>query len=379
MLRKATGSWQFLAAVKGRRPQDLRIRSFTKRIGPREALAKVQCAGICGTDLRIYNNERAALPGGIGHECVAEVVEAGKQVTAVAPGDLFTLNPNDPARKGNILGYNGSGVLAEAFVLRQDVLESTERRIFRLSADFKPYLGVFIEPLACAVHFQSVIKSELFGKTVVVSGAGHTGLLHVLLAKAYGAKKVILINRSPQRLERAVRLGIAHKEEALLTDPKLLPHILSLTDGHGPEIVIIASAFPPLLPALEYVSAGGRIGLFVSTSPQDTIETINVHDLRLNEKSAEILWKGKRITLFGRYGAQERDFNTALELLSSGVIDVRKFVSHVVSLQALPDVMRRLSESNSLLGQTAGKVIVDMRLQGSSVFDILSTCLPNTT
>ncbi len=65
------------------------------RIGPRDVLVKVKAASICGTDMHIYEwdawaQNRVKTPRIFGHEFAGEIVEVGKEVTELVPGDFVT-------------------------------------------------------------------------------------------------------------------------------------------------------------------------------------------------------------------------------------------------------------------------------------------------
>jgi threonine dehydrogenase-like Zn-dependent dehydrogenase len=360
-----------LAAVKGPAAAALRVQRVSLARAQDAALAKVEIAGICGSDLRVYRNDRPAVPGIIGHECVASVVETGAGDASLPPGTLFTLNPNNPRDKDDIIGYNGRGIFSEYITIDHSLMHSQPGRIFPLDQCLSAEQAVFVEPLACVVHSLGKIKGEIKGKNAVVAGAGVFGLLHVMLLRHYQAAKVLLINRSRERIDLAVQRGIINGPDAFLSGDGLPGQLRGATAGRGPEIAIIASSPADLPPALDYLASQGRIGVFSATRPGSllALETgeMDVHRLRREEQSATIAWRRKRITLSGSYGATDADFREAIKLLAAGAIEPRGLITHRVSLPALPEVMRRLSERNILLGQTAGKVLIDMALKGMTI------------
>ena len=152
----------------GRRTTVVR-RSGLPACGREQFLARVAFAGICTTDLQILRGDRGCEPGVLGHECVAEVVEAGADVGAVAPGSVLAVNPNHPFDDHDKLGHNLPGVLREVAVWDGALAErgQTIELPARGAAEW-----VLLEPLACAVRSLRQARDRWQGRTVVVVGVG---------------------------------------------------------------------------------------------------------------------------------------------------------------------------------------------------------------
>jgi threonine 3-dehydrogenase len=183
-----------------------------------EILVKVKAASICGTDVNIYDwtswaQGHISPPITIGHEVVGEVIHVPKDVdTYIRIGDLVSSETHIfcgkcyQCRIGNLhicenmqlFGIGRDGGFAEyaTIPLRTAWKNDPSLPIEQMSVQ---------EPLGNAVHV--VQKAVVTGKTVAVYGLGPTGMCAVAVAKAYGAKKVIGINRSEYRRNLALAMG----------------------------------------------------------------------------------------------------------------------------------------------------------------------------
>src|SRR3989442_10597126 len=181
-----------------------------------EVLVKVRASSICGTDLSIYDWTPWAAghitpPMTVGHELVGEVVAVNsKGAVDLQPGDLVSSETHIfcgqcyQCRIGNrhicermeLFGIGRDGGFAEFATI-------PVRTTWKNDPSLDPEVMSAQEPLGNAVHV--VTKAEVPGKTVLVLGLGPVGLSAVAVARAYGAKRVIGINRGLYRR----RLGLA--------------------------------------------------------------------------------------------------------------------------------------------------------------------------
>lgn len=191
-----------------------------------EVLVKVISASICGTDIGIYNwtpwaKGHITPPIIIGHEIVGEILEINsKSSTNLKKGDLVSsethifcnkcyqcqINNRHICEKMELFGIGRNGSFAEyaTIPIRTTWKNNTAIPIKTMSAQ---------EPLGNAVHV--VTKAQVTGKTVCIFGLGPTGLCAAAVAKAYGAKKVIGINRREYRRRLALKLGADEVYESL--------------------------------------------------------------------------------------------------------------------------------------------------------------------
>src|SRR6059058_2322108 len=195
---------------------DVRIVHLPKpKIGPGELLVRVKASGICGSDvMEWYRKPKAPLV--LGHEIAAEVVELGAGVDRVRVGDRVFVSHHVPCGKCRycLAGHEtvcdtlrttnfDPGGFAE--FVRVPAVNVTHG-VFPLPKAISDDEGVFIEPLACVIRGQRLAGLRP-GHTVVVIGSGVAGLLHVKLAKASGAAKVIATDIVEYRKVAARKAG----------------------------------------------------------------------------------------------------------------------------------------------------------------------------
>ena len=106
----------------------------------------------------------------------------------------------------DVIGNKGNGIFRKVYKIPAEVIQGPEQRLIPISNYLSLFQAVFIEPLSCVIHSQRSMIEDIRGKTVAIVGAGQTGLLHALLAKANGARRIILINRSRPRLNQAIAM-----------------------------------------------------------------------------------------------------------------------------------------------------------------------------
>ncbi len=197
------GLWQATAAI----PQ----------IQDHEVLVKINKTAICGTDLHIYNWDQWAqktipIPMHVGHEFVGEIVELGAHVKGFAKGDRIAGEGhivcgycrNCRAGKQHLcrntigIGVNRAGCFAEYLALPAS-------NAYKIPASISDEVASIFDPFGNAVH--TALSFDLIGEDVLISGAGPIGLLCVAIARFAGAKKIVISDINPYRLEKAKELG----------------------------------------------------------------------------------------------------------------------------------------------------------------------------
>ncbi|WP_101842649.1 2,3-butanediol dehydrogenase [Halobacillus sp. Marseille-P3879] len=203
--------------------KDLRVEETELReLKDSEVKVKVAWAGICGSDLHEYEEGPVFVPTEkpdpltgettpltMGHEFAGVVEEVGSEVKDYKPGDRVTINPTltfgkksedlDPYFGFAFIGLSGDGGFAK-------FANVPEKNVYHLPDPLSLQDGALVEPTAVAV--QAVKEAELlFGDTVAVFGAGPIGLLTIDAAKAAGASRIIALDLSKERLEKAKQMG----------------------------------------------------------------------------------------------------------------------------------------------------------------------------
>ena len=303
-------------------------------IGPADLLVRVRAAGVCDTDLLIYQRLDVAQPLGIrppvtlGHELAGEIVEVGARVVGFRPGDRVVAEPNvycgecrscrggrpDACVRVQTIGMMRDGAFAEYVVVPAAFAHRLPDSISFEDA------GGLVEPLACAVH--GCRRTNLRpGEDVLIVGDGFYGQVFTIVARALGARRVGVFGHHASRLE-AIRSRGA--DEVLdERDPGAAGMAASLGDGLGPAVVVdTVGSSASISLALRSVAPGGRVGVF------------GVSELGWQIEPA-VFFMLKGIDLFGLLG-NPGVCPDVMELLGTGVIDARGLVSHVLPLEELP-------------------------------------------
>jgi threonine dehydrogenase-like Zn-dependent dehydrogenase len=345
--------------------------------GREQFQAAIAFAGICGTDLQILRGERGCEPDVLGHECVAEVIETGPGVVGLEVGTVFAVNPNHPTDEHDKLGHNQPGVLRELATWDGHLIGRGQ--VVELPAKSSAAL-VLLEPLACTARSLGQAGPDWSGRTVLVVGAGVSGLLHVLLARHWGARRVLLANRGAERLVEAVRRGLIPAEDGLGLTADIGRNLLTATDGRGVDAAVLAVSGMSGPAILDQIWPGLGDGATVHLSggfPPETVlrlpdgESRPSAPIRARQTRPPVrLADGRTVTLTGSRGADRADFEAARRACLpefGGGLDLAPLVSHLVSLEATPRVMTELAATGRVEGELALRVVVDLREPGDMV------------
>lgn len=298
------------------------------QIGPDEALLKVEASGICGSDtLEWYRINRAPLV--LGHEVAGELVAVGGLVRGYGVGDRVAVAHHVPC---NTCHYCLNGHHTVCDTLRQTNFDpggfseyiripaiNVDRGIFPLPDELSFEEGSFAEPVACVLRGQRQAGLQP-GHTVLVLGSGIAGLLHVQLARAMGAGRVIATDIDFHRLEMACQFGAT---SAIHAEDDLVQQLKRINDGRLADIVVVSTgARIAISQALSTVERGGTILFFAPTDPDFSIP-IPINDFFFRND----------ITLTTSYAGSPSDYKAALELLRSCCICVKGMITHRLSLE----------------------------------------------
>jgi L-iditol 2-dehydrogenase len=244
--------------------------------GRGEVLIEVKAAGICGSDLHIYHWNIAYKmnpPMIVGHEFSGVIAETGEGVTGWEPGARVTAEPSaiicgqcrycrtgayNLCSERRVMGYWVNGVFAEYVVVGA-------HRLHRLPDTISFEEGALTEPLACCVHGVHELTGIEAGDVVAVTGPGAIGLLCAQLAKAEGAR-VVVIGTSADKDRLAVAKSLGMDYCINLAEEEPVKFVQSLTEGDGADVVLECSgAGPAAALGLELARRQGKytqVGLF---------------------------------------------------------------------------------------------------------------------
>jgi len=308
--------------------RDVRIEERpVPRIGPGEMLVRIIASGICGSDvMEWYRLDRAPLI--LGHEIAGEVVVVGEGVKTYKVGDRVAVAHHVPC---NNCHYCLSGNHTVCDTLRRTNFDpggfaeyvrlpaiNVERGVFPLPDDMSFEEATFIEPLACVLRGQRRANFHP-GQSVLIIGSGISGLLHVQLAKALGAGRIVAVDINDYRLEAAKKFGA----DAVINADEFSPdRMREVNAGWLADLVIVCTgAVTAMNQALASVERGGTVLFFAPTAPGITVP-ISINDL---------FWRTD-ITLTTSYAGSPADYAAALKLIQVQRLPVREMITHRLGL-----------------------------------------------
>ncbi len=311
-------------------PKDLRLSDIAiPEAAAGELVLRVRAAAVCGTDLRILTGRKTKgvrFPSVLGHEFSGEVVQAGAGVTQFRTGDRVCMDPVIPCRacaycraglenvcqNRQAMGYEFDGAFAE--YIRIPAIALQAGNVFRVPEGMSYEAAALAEPLACCINGQRNAGVRM-GDSVVVLGAGPIGLMHAALARAAGARQVIVSEPNAARRQAALERGV----EAVCdpTRESLVEMVQGRTDGLGADVAILAIGVPALTnEALRAVRKGGGVNLFAGYSVGAMAE-VDVNLIHYNE-----------LLVTGASALTRLDYELALGLLASGQVDGGSLITH---------------------------------------------------
>ncbi|MCP4384226.1 MAG: L-threonine 3-dehydrogenase [Hyphomicrobiales bacterium] len=316
--------------------------------GPNDALIKVRKSAICGTDIHIYEwDDWAAktvpVPMTIGHEFCGEIVALGSAATRYRVGQRVTAEGhivcgacrNCRAGRGHLcrntlgVGVHRPGSFAEYVVV-------PEYNLFVPPDDVPDEIVAIFDPFGNAVH--TALSFDLVGEDVLVTGAGAIGIMAALVAKEVGARKVVITDINPERLERARSMGIDHVVDARSTKLEDVMQSIGMTEGFdvGLEMSGAAQAFRDMIAVM---NNGGKVAI-----------------LGIASTAFEIDWNEvifKMLTLKGIYGREMFETWYKMSTLVQGRLDLSPLITH-----RLP-AADYLQGFEAMAAGKSGKVILD--------------------
>jgi L-iditol 2-dehydrogenase len=198
-------------------PNDLRLEEVSiPEINDNEILLKVKSTAICGTDIRMIVNGAKGVdtnnPRILGHEIAGVIVKVGKNVQKYTEGMRVAVGPNmgcgvcEMCVSGNTqlcdsyqaLGINIDGGFAEYVKVPEKAI--IQGNVIEIAPELSFDEAALNEPLSC-VYNGDVRCNIKPGDAVLVIGAGPIGIMHAMIAKMYGAAKVMINDLSEERLE----------------------------------------------------------------------------------------------------------------------------------------------------------------------------------
>ncbi|MGQ9565203.1 MAG: zinc-binding dehydrogenase [Candidatus Bathyarchaeales archaeon] len=323
--------------------RDLRVEEVAKpEVGHGEVLVEVKAATTCGTDLKIFNRGYVEgvikLPTVFGHEWAGEVVEVGEGVAWPKRGMRVRAGNSAPCLQCRMC-QRGSFNLCEDMLwlwgAYAEYIKVPSRMVLVNMQEIPTHVSfeeaAVAEPLACVLRGAEKVGVKL-GDTVAIIGAGPIGLLHLLVARRLGAERILVVDLVDERLEFAVGLGADEVVNAGREDA--VERTRELTNGYGADVVIEAIGQPSTWEqALKMARRGGTVLEFGGCPPNTEIRV-----------STEMLHYGD-LTVIGAFHAIPTHFKKALNLIASGMINVKPLITRKMPLDNIKEAFETLTTS----------------------------------
>jgi len=294
--------------------------------GPREAVVQIEAAGVCGSDTAYFTvgyigNYVVDGPIILGHEVAGQVVAIGSEVTQVELGDRVAIEPGKPCRDcrdcmaGRYhlctkLEFLATPPYDGALVQR---IAIDERQLFPVPDSMSYEEAALCEPLSVGIWACHRASLEP-GDHVLVTGAGPVGILAAQVARAFGAASVTVADVSDFRLDMARGLGFETENVGSGTATR-----------NDFDVLLECSGAPiALADGLWRLRTNGRAAMV--GMPKKPVE-LPLSQLNVNELT---------ISLVNRYA---HTWPTAIELVSSGRVDVASIVTHRFPLSATEEAL----------------------------------------
>ncbi len=338
------------ALVKSRAEKGLWLEDIPEpEIGINDVLIKVRKAGICGTDVHIYQWDEWAqktiqVPMAIGHEFVGEVVEAGSNVNDFYPGDIVSGEGhvvcgrcrNCMAGRRHLcantqgVGVNRPGAFAEYIALPMT-------NIWRHHPGVDEEVAAIFDPFGNAVH--TALSFPVLGEDVLITGAGPIGIMAIPVARHAGARHIVVTDMNPFRLELARKMGATLAVNAAEKTLKDVQEELGMQEGF--DVGLEMSGNPMALrDMIANMSHGGKIAI-----------------LGIPAKESQMDWRQvifNMITIKGIYGREMYDTWYKMSVMIESGLDISPVITHRF---AFDDFQKGFDAMIS--GQT-GKVVLDL-------------------
>ncbi|XP_026325929.1 sorbitol dehydrogenase-like [Hyposmocoma kahamanoa] len=316
-----------IAAVL-RGPYDVNVEKWPMpEINENEVLIKMSCVGICGSDVKFWSTGRCGMetivePIVMGHEGAGIVVKVGAKVKNLKVDDRVAIEPTQPCRCCEWCKQGRYNLCIEPGYCSSQGASGNLCRYYKHVSDFCHKIpenltmeeGAAVQPLAIAIHACNRAGIKM-GSKLLILGAGPIGVLCAMVAKAMGVTKILMTDVVESRLKTAKGLGADY---TLLTkkddvEQEIQDKIVNLL-GSKPDVAIDACGYGSVQ----------RIAMLV-TKTGGTVLVVGIADSVVEVPLSQALLR--EVDIKGSFRIV-RTYEPALEAVSSGAIDLKKFITH---------------------------------------------------
>jgi len=337
------------ALVKAKREPGLWLEEIPEpTIGINDVLIRVKRAGICGTDVHIYNWDAWAqrtipVPMAIGHEFVGEIVQIGSNVSDFRPGDIVSGEGhvvcgrcrNCFAGRRHLcahtqgIGVNRPGAFADYIALPMT-------NIWRHKETVDLDVAAIFDPFGNAVH--TALSFVVLGEDVLITGAGPIGIMAAAVVRHAGARFVVISDKNPYRLELARKMGVTAAIDTAQTSLAEIQKKLGMQEGFdvGLEMSGNASAFREMIANLSH---GAKIAMLGIPTGEMAIDWTTV--------------VFNMLTIKGIYGREMYETWYKMTVMLESGLDIRPVITHRYPYSEFEEAFQAMRSGNT------GKVILE--------------------
>jgi len=335
--------------VKAKREPGIWLQDVPKpECGVNDVLIKIGKTAICGTDIHIYSWDEWAqatipVPMTVGHEFYGEIVEVGREVRGMKPGQRVSgeghltcghcrncrAGRRHLCRNTEGVGVNRSGCFAEYLTIPAS-------NVMLLPDDITAEQASILDPLGNATH--CALAFNVVGEDVLVTGAGPIGIMAVAILRHIGARHIVITDVNDYRLDLARQMGASHAVNIKHQSIQDVMDELNMTEGFdvGLEMSGNPMALNEMVKAMNH---GGQIAL-LGIPPKETAIDWN-----------HVIFKG--LVIKGIYGREMFEtWYKMIAMLQSG-LDVSPVITHRFALKDYQEAFQIMASGQS------GKVILD--------------------
>ena len=318
-------------------------------IGINDVLIRVRYAGICGTDVHIFQwddwaQKTIRVPMAIGHEFVGEVVKVGSNVNDFFPGDIVSGEGhvvcgrcrNCMAGRRHLcantqgVGVNRAGAFAEYIALPMT-------NIWRHHPGINQEVAAIFDPFGNAVH--TALSFPVLGEDVLITGAGPIGIMAIPVARHAGARHIVITDMNPYRLDLAKKMGATLAINPAETSLPEVQKQLGMSEGF--DVGLEMSGNPAALKdMIANMSHGGKIAI-----------------LGIPSKEMPMDWRQvifNMITIKGIYGREMYDTWYKMSVMIESGLDISPVITHRFAFEDFQQGFDAM-----ISGQT-GKVVLNL-------------------
>lgn len=320
-----------LAAVFNAVGEPLSLERFSvPELRGTEALVRIRCATICGSDLHSYFGRRhSPMPSVLGHEMVGEIVGMG-------PDGAFDYRGN-PLALGDRVTWSMVWSCGECFYCTHGLRPKCERLLkfgHEQIAAGRALIGGMAEhcwlpertailrvpenvpnavasPANCATATVAAVlrnAGSVSGGVVTIHGAGMLGLTACAMAATAGAAQVIVIEPDEKRRRIAMRFGATAALDSALPKAELVARVKELSSGRGADTGVELAGYPESIElGVSLLRMGGCFVMAGATFPSRPAQIDGEQIVR------------RMTRMIGVYNYSPEDLEAALAFLSKAV------------------------------------------------------------